>query len=88
MAEELPRQDVEILVNDRLVARWEFTLTDAQGERTALIPADIARLRTPLSLVFRMPDATSPLSLGLSSDARLLGLGLQWLTLGAADPPR
>ncbi|WP_159718942.1 hypothetical protein [Geminicoccus flavidas] len=83
VAKELPRQEIEILVNGRFVTRWEFTLADARGERTATIPAEVARLQEPLSIVFRMPNATSPLSLGLSMDARQLGIGLQWLRLDA-----
>ncbi|WP_191057754.1 hypothetical protein [Geminicoccus harenae] len=83
VAEELSRQEIEILVNGRFVGRWEFTLADARGERTAIIPAEIAREQEPMSIVFRMPNATSPLSLGLSTDARQLGIGLQWLRLDA-----
>ncbi len=86
VAEQLPRQEIQVIVNGQHVTTWEFTTTAPIGERTATIAADVVKLQEPLSIVFRMPQAASPLSLGLSADARQLGLGLQWLRLDALPP--
>jgi hypothetical protein len=84
VAKELPRQEIEVVVNGQPVTTWVFTTADPIGERVATIPAEVARLQQPLSILFRMPNAASPLSLGLSTDSRQLGIGLQWLRLDAA----
>lgn len=90
IAGELSRQRVEVVVNGRFVAEWEFTTESPVGERAAVIPAEVAGPREPLRITFRVPDAASPASLGVSADTRRLDIGLQWLRLdpiGSVPPP-
>jgi hypothetical protein len=87
IAGELSRQRVEVVVNGQPVAEWEFTTESPVGERAAVIPAEVAGAREPLRITFRVPDAASPASLGVSADARRLGIGLQWLRLDPIGSP-
>jgi hypothetical protein len=91
LTDKLPRQEVEVVVNDRPVAEWEFTPENSAGERMAVIPAEVMELHEPLQVAFRVPTAMSPAELGMSIDARRLGIGLQWLRLDPivsdASPP-
>ena len=48
-------------------------------EYAAKIPAAV--LRENNVLTFELPDAESPLALGVGGDARLLGINVQWLKL-------
>ena len=78
-----PVQHVIVLANATEVARWRFDAADHAGLRHARIPK--ATMPTGvLRVTFQMPDAVSPLALGLSNDPRALSLGLRRLIVTAA----
>jgi hypothetical protein len=71
-------QRITVELNDKIVAQW--TLTNPEpAEHTIEIPANLLRERN--ALVFRLPDAASPRTLGVSEDWRLLGFNVQWIEL-------
>jgi hypothetical protein len=75
---KLEAQRVMVELNDTSIAQWRLT-SSAPTEHTIEIPASL--LREKNVLVFRFPDAVSPISLGLSDDWRLLGLNIQWIEI-------
>lgn len=71
-------QRVTVELNDKTIAQW--TLTNPEpAEHTIEIPAKLLRERN--ALVFRLPDAASPRTLGVSEDWRLLGFNVQWIEI-------
>ncbi|MCU1264984.1 MAG: hypothetical protein JWM21_1302 [Acidobacteria bacterium] len=71
-------QRVRIELNDQPIAQW--TLTNPEPAEHAIeIPAGLIREKNVL--VFRLPDAASPRTLGISEDWRLLGFNVQWLEI-------
>jgi hypothetical protein len=75
---KLDAQRVTIELNDKTIAQW--TLSNPEpAERTIEIPANLLRERN--ALVFRLPDAASPRTLGVSEDWRLLGFNVQWIEI-------
>lgn len=78
-----PAQRVIVTANGVEVARWRFDAANPGGLRRARIPRS-AMQGGVLRLAFQMPDAVSPLSLGLSDDPRQLSLGLRRLLVTAA----
>jgi len=74
-----PRQRVLLRVNGRPLQSWVFRDGDFDGGpkrfRVAIPPAVIAEGRA-LRVEFELPDATSPMALGLSEDPRELGLAM------------
>ena len=70
-APELPLQPVELYVNDQKIADWQVGTT---AEFVAAIPSSITKLGGNLSVEIKTPKATSPKSLGLSADPRVLGI--------------
>jgi hypothetical protein len=77
---ERPEQRVAVLANDQQIANWTFRNGDSRTELRAEIPANVVR-SDDLKLVFRITDPVSPKSLGLSDDARNLGLMVQKLRI-------
>src|SRR5262249_38588007 len=75
---ERPEQHVAVLANDQQIANWTFRNGDSWTELRAEIPAEIVRSEE-LKLVFRISNPVSPNSIGLSDDARKLGLMVQRL---------
>jgi hypothetical protein len=69
-APELPTQSVEVFINGAQVGHWEIAV---KGLVQLLIPAQAVR-EGNLQLEFKLAKATSPASLGISSDQRQLGL--------------
>lgn len=67
----LPFQPVEILVNDQKIVDWEVGDT---SDFAAAIPHDIIKKGGDLTITLRMPKATSPKTLGLNADPRILGI--------------
>jgi hypothetical protein len=67
-----------VLANQVQVAEWMFDAAHTSGVRTARIPRALVS-GTRLEIAFVLPDAVSPLALGLSADARVLGIGLRSL---------
>lgn len=87
-----PYQEIEVLANDSVVARWKFHAGTAGGSTSnprverIVIPGSIASRSELLKIAFRAPDATSPAELGISGDDRQLGLGLHDVLL--SEPSR
>lgn len=78
-APDLPSQPVEVFVNGQKLAEWQASSNPAEYQLT--IPADIVKGGRTLEIEFRTPKATSPKSVGLNEDPRVLGVCLQWLEL-------
>ena len=74
-------QTVEIRVNGQLIDTYTAT---GSTDHTALIPAGTVT-GTELRISLRLPDAVSPVSLGRSTDKRLLALSMKSLTISPAD---
>ncbi len=68
---ELPAQPVEVYINDTKIAEWQVAET---SEFTVALPNEITKSGGVLTIEFKMPKATSPKTLGLSSDSRILGI--------------
>lgn len=83
--EQHPRQDIEVLANDHLIAHWTFRIDDGPVELRALIPTEIVSLAN-LKLSFRILNPRSPASLGLAPDDRQLGIFLQELQIRPLHP--
>ena len=75
----LPTQTLRIFANGMAVG--EYSLQSAQILRVDLPPSAMANGTEFLTLRFEMPQASSPLKLGLSPDARLLGIGVRRLVV-------
>jgi hypothetical protein len=80
-----PKLECSVSVNGYEVALWQFNVPEYDGrttERTFTVPAAAASSGV-LCLSLSMSDITSPKALGISDDARTLGIGLQRLTVFA-----
>ena len=78
-----PRQEIEIVINGRQIDSWVFRDGDVQ-EKKAFIPVALLQKTDDkyyLHVGFRIKKPKSPAELGLSADRRLLGLGVQELTV-------
>jgi hypothetical protein len=71
-------QPVQVLVNNKKVADWNVGNT---AEFNAKIPADIVKNGGPLQITFKVLQAKSPKELGVSEDARVLGVRIYDLDL-------
>lgn len=69
------QQLVNVTVNDHLVGEWIFDKPKGQ-EISIKIPQEILNEGMQY-IIFDLPDAKSPLSLGLSKDGRTLGLAIR-----------
>ena len=68
---ELSSQPVEIQVNGQKVAEWRVSDT---ADFTAPIPQELTKPGGILTILIKTPQATSPKTLGLSADPRVLGI--------------
>jgi hypothetical protein len=68
---ELPFQPVEVFVNDQKIADWQMGETSIFE---ASIPRDVTKAGGVLTVVIKIPKATSPKTLALSADPRVLGV--------------
>lgn len=75
-----PNQIIDVEVNGTKVAQWEFSEAAPTGKKEALIPENLVKDGN-LTIVFKAPDAVSPAKLGMSADARVLGLGIKTIIL-------
>lgn len=75
---ELPFQPVELFANGQKVAEWQVGNI---AEFVATIPGEITKAGGTLTLEFRTPKATSPKSLGVNADPRVLGVCVSSLEL-------
>lgn len=75
---KLQQQRVAAILNGTLID--ELVLTQGEPiERNLKLPA--TALRPENELIFTLPDAASPQSLGLSNDPRKLGIAAYWMRL-------
>jgi hypothetical protein len=70
-APELPLQPVELWLNDRKIAEWQVGNT---AVFVAAIPPDLSKAGGVLTITIKTPKATSPQTLGLGADPRVLGI--------------
>jgi hypothetical protein len=68
---ELPFQPVEVHINGQKIAEWQVGDT---AEFVVAIPHDITKQGGVLEVSIKTPKATSPKTLGLSADPRVLGI--------------
>jgi hypothetical protein len=71
-------QHVVVELNEQKLGEWKLSNPEP-AEQVMDVPVRL--LREKNSLVFRLPDAASPRTLGVSEDWRLLGLNVQWIEL-------
>lgn len=76
-----PRQEVEVRVNGVSVARWVIRDGDGVVEWKAMVPAGVSAGTHDIAVDLLIASPVSPVSLGLSSDPRQLGLGIASLRL-------
>lgn len=75
---KVDRQRMRLLVGGEAVADW--ALDEFRGyQLSATIPRHL--VRSPLQIMLEFPDAQRPKDLGISGDARLLGLAVQQITM-------
>jgi len=79
--------DDTLLVNGRVAAQWTITDHEPLIRRQVRLPARLIRSRA-VRIEFINHDPLSPADLGLSVDARKLGLAIHTLRLDATTPPR
>ncbi len=70
-------QRIRMLANGHRVAEWLFTFGAPMPRLTVRIPQELLLVGGELLLTIECPDARSPRALGLSDDARLLGLAVR-----------
>lgn len=75
---DLPSQTVEVKANQQPVATWEVS---AKREFSATIPPDSLKSDGLLTISLTLPKATTPVSLGMNTDQRLLGVSCYDLQL-------
>lgn len=78
-----PSQRVRVLANGVEIGQWHFDATEPAGIRRARIPRALVTSRF-VHVTFLLPDAVSPAALGLSTDPRVLSLGLRRLSVTPA----
>jgi hypothetical protein len=84
IGKDKPReQHVSVFLNDALLLN---TSLNEEPAREFAFPIDRNLLRETNSLVFELPDAASPKSLGISTDKRRLGIRIEWLELSPREP--
>lgn len=79
-------QKIGVVVNGESISTWTFDEKAPAGERTAVIPARLLESGT-LTIVFTGIGAVSPSQIGVSADARVLGLGVKTITLRKLATP-
>lgn len=64
------------MIDGKVVDRWVVRYPETEIRKRLMV--DAAKFRSPTGLLigFRLPDATSPIDLDVSSDARNIALGL------------
>jgi hypothetical protein len=77
-----PTQTIIAEANGTEIAKWTFDLAAPSGTRSAEIPKGLIQ-NGSLKIVLKAPGAVSPKQLGQSEDIRVLGFGVQTLTLSS-----
>jgi chemotaxis protein MotB len=78
---ESPERRVKVFVNDAPAADWVFVGPKNAYRMTLDLPDGGDAPEAPVRVRFVIENPVSPLQLGLSEDARLLGIGIQSLVL-------
>jgi hypothetical protein len=82
LADKHPSQEVDVLVNGHHVDTLKYDLQTNSGVRVVKIPKALALEKNGQLLIkFNFKNPISPAELGLSADARRLGLGIVSLEL-------
>jgi hypothetical protein len=76
---------VLVIANNQEVGRWSFDSGHPAGERRVHIPAVVVGSSPVLHLRFAISKPASPASLGLSTDQRLLGIGMESVRIVRAE---
>jgi hypothetical protein len=77
LSDKHPSQEVDVLVNNHQVSTLKYDLQSNSGVRVVKIPKALALEKNgQLSIKFNFETPRSPAELGLSTDARRLGLGI------------
>jgi hypothetical protein len=66
-----PSQPVEVVANGQKIAEWAVT---ARSDFNAVIPASVVKNGGALVIELKTPKAVSPKAMGISEDARVLGV--------------
>lgn len=82
---KLDHQTVRILVNQHLLGERSIKTVEPQ-EIAFRIPPEYLAASSEAVIVFEMPGAASPASLGIGSDVRELGVAVAWLKLTPEIP--
>lgn len=77
--EKVERQRVVIVVNGQEIGEW-VVVDRGVGRHDIVIPADLLD-KSPLEIVFELPDAISPKEAGVSEDSRTLGIAVRTIEL-------
>lgn len=77
MPDQLDHQNINVFANGEKIADW---IAESNGVYKAVIPAQLIR-GGMLELRFDLPNATSQALLGLNSDAAVLGMQMQSMTI-------
>lgn len=75
---QVSEQRVIISLNGRKIETLALRETAAR-EYSLALPQELLRRKNILT--FELPDAASPMSLGISNDSRLLGMAMYWLQI-------
>jgi glycosyltransferase involved in cell wall biosynthesis len=75
-----PRLDITCRVGGQDIGTWSCAISSPSGTQRLTIPADIVPANGTIDLEFSISDPRSPAELGASSDARLLGIGVETLS--------
>jgi len=79
---QLESQGITVEVNGNEVAKLSYGKADTQrAKRLITVPKEAAIRNNPMRIAFNIMAPRSPAELGVSKDARMLGIGLLELTL-------
>ncbi|HKO06700.1 MAG TPA: hypothetical protein VJ487_03225, partial [Alphaproteobacteria bacterium] len=73
-----------VAVNGTVVGEWHFSPDDQPGVRRAIVPRELVRGTGVMVVEFTVDYPASPLSLGMSTDNRLLALSFESLIVRTA----
>jgi len=77
--------DIACSVGEQAVATWRCTVAAPMGTRRLTIPAAAVPADGIIDLAFSISEPCSPAELGVSSDGRLLGIGIETLSFRQTD---
>lgn len=78
----LDHQRISLSVNNTMVGEWDLT-TAAKVTMQSRIPRSALAGADAIHLVFDLPDAVSPAAIGIGSDTRILGVGIDTIRFTA-----